>query len=635
MADRPASCSQAVSLPDPADRVWDVLVRFDDSRLYGDMTADIVPSGSSGFKGTVSIRDASLRLSAKPYDIKMNSDGLRIGIRVKPAGQICTVLAACSCSDSAPFQMDRNDLNDFLSSLEKILREEYPLPSDDTETEDVTFPGTIPSPADETSPETVPSPADEASAETVPSPEEETIPEAVPSPADEAVQEKSSSSADEAPQQEELSESEEPAPVSIISELPPAAPTITRPDRKKKKRTHRKHTAAKTGKKAVRKAAVLLLIAAVLVSAVFIIKKLADSRQPDTSPGQEGYNGSDQVSVSSALSVRPGDSRSEVEALLGSPSSSEADRSIYCSSDSSGYGTPAVAVQVIYEDGKASMITVLDLERGSAVGEVTGQSLAGASSPDELDGLAGTSPSMIRSFRKDGETVTEYHYGYLDPHMNFSPFWKGQLWAEERSGGITDWGTGYAYDGIDPLFHSSMTGAVLAQYDSFDDYLSDFLGYRFCLGFRSQPGRDESMELIPSLSQSGQIDETTLYEGSSSELLDDESPVWAYTMGFGKRGDFVLFSVVNRRLWQKENMLNVSALQVIRSGMPFSEAVRCMRILPSMIYIDYSYITFGFGRYRPESDVLTEQFEFCLRFTLTDGVLESVYDNTGTHLDID
>ena len=219
--------------------------------------------------------------------------------------------------------------------------------------------------------------------------------------------------------------------------------------------------------------------------------------------------------------------------------------------------------------------------------------------------------------------------------MNFSPYWKGQLWAASVSGGITECGTGYAYDGTDPLFHSEMTGPLLAQYSSFDDYLSDFLGLQFCLRMRSQPGREEALKAIPSLSESGNADETTLYRGTSAEMTDDGSPVWAYTMGFGKRGDFVLFSAVNRRLWQKEGMLNASALGSIRSGMPFTEAMRCMRVLPSMVYIDYSYITFGFGRYLQDSDVLTEQFEFCLRFTLTDDILESVYDNTGTHLDLD
>ena len=64
MADRPVNFSQAVTLPDPADRVWDILLRFDDRRLYGGMSVDVTPSGNAGYKGTVSANGALLRLSA-------------------------------------------------------------------------------------------------------------------------------------------------------------------------------------------------------------------------------------------------------------------------------------------------------------------------------------------------------------------------------------------------------------------------------------------------------------------------------------------------------------------------------------------------------------------------------------------
>ena len=69
--------------------------------------------------------------------------------------------------------------------------------------------------------------------------------------------------------------------------------------------------------------------------------------------------------------------------------------------------------------------------------------------------------------------------------------------------------------------------------------------------------------------------------------------------------------------------------------MSFYEALGCMDILPSMIYLDHSYITMGFGQILPDTDILTEQFEFCIRFSLTDDVVESIYDNTGTQLVID
>ena len=700
MSERAVSYSQAVSLPDPADRVWDILLRFDEPRLYGDITADIEPSGPSSYKGTVFFGDTELQLSAKPYDIKMSSDGLRIGFRVKPAGQICTVLAACSCSDDSPHRMDRSDLTDLLTALETILREEYPLPSDEPEAEDLTPPDEPDVPEELPLSEDLSAPEVKPEAETVPTAQELSVPEE-PSSDDEqpvtedlsltedlSVPEKESETetvptaqelsvpeepvpAEELPAAEDLSLTEEVSPpeedpraetVHASQELPAPAEPVTAeeqpvpeipqsevrettvrieetlpvpPSSSRRKRRSRHHSGKrherKSGKKTGKIAAALLLIALAVVSAVFVIKYLG---KPGTPSVPETNTGSESVTLQSALSARPGDSRSEIEALLGSPSSSEGGISVYRSSSLTDYGTPSVAVQVVYEGEKASRITVLDLERASAVGEVTGEDLSGASSAEELDGLAGTTPSMIRSYLQGGDTVTEHHYGYLDPRMNFSPLWKGQLWASSVSGSIKECGTGYAYDGIDPLFHSEMTGTVLAQYSSYDDYLSDFMGFIFCLGMRSQPGRDETMTVIPSLTESGNADETTLYRGTSDELMDDGQPVWAYTMGFGTRGDFVLFSAVNRRLWEKEGMLNASAQNAVHSGMPFTEAMRCMRILPSMIYIDYSYITLGFGRHLQDTDVLTEQFEFCLRFTLTDNILESVYDNTGTHLDM-
>lgn len=569
MADRPVNFSQAVTLPDPADRVWDILLRFDDRRLYGGMSVDVTPSGNTGYKGTVSANGALLRLSAKPYDIKISCEGIRIGIRVKPAGQICTVLAACSCSDSAPFMISQADLEDFLSCLERILREEYPIPAPD---DDVSSNPAEGLPAGGTSDES-----------------------------QDAVTITAENGTD--------SSSDVEASVNSVY--------------KKQRR------------KSIWIATAVLILAA---SVFFLFPYISDvlrSRKTDPSPQQEKYGGNELVSVSSALSVLPGTERSAVEAALGTPSAAEGDRAVYFSSSSTVYGTPAVAVQVIYESEKASQITVLDLKRASEVGEVTGSSFADAAFPEDLDSLAGTSPSMIRSYLRDGDTVMEYHYGYLDPHMNFSPLWKGQLWAREISGVITEWGSGYSYDGIDPLFHSDMTGSVLSQYDGFDEYLSDLFGFRYCLDFRSQPGYAQALEMMPSLTESTHVDETTLYNGQSPDLLLDGSPVWTYTMGFGMRGDFVLFSAVNRRLWHKEGMLDASSLSVIRSGMPYTEAMRCMRILPTMVYIDYSYMTLGFGRFLQDTDVLTEQFEFCLRFTLSDGILESIHDNTGTHLDIE
>jgi hypothetical protein len=54
-----------------------------------------------------------------------------------------------------------------------------------------------------------------------------------------------------------------------------------------------------------------------------------------------------------------------------------------------------------------------------------------------------------------------------------------------------------------------------------------------------------------------------------------------------------------------------------------------------MIYIDHSYITLGYGKMLRDTNVLTEQFEFCVRLSLTDNIVESIYDNTGKQIIID
>lgn len=383
--------------------------------------------------------------------------------------------------------------------------------------------------------------------------------------------------------------------------------------------------------------AVLILLAALAAAGVFLtMLGLRDTRSSSAVPViYDGPYGSDRISVDSAVLLEPGLSRSAVESSLGQRSEGTKARSVYLSSDVTEYGTPSVAVQVIYDGDTASEISILDLSQASSVGRVTGTALSPASSMEELEQQAGTKVSLVRIYDENGITVREYHFGYIDPLFNFSPSWEGQLWAKIGSDGSFTSGTGYRYDGSDPLFHSRLSDVSGYQYDSFDDYMDDFKGYLFCLRFKAQPDRYMSTLMIPDLAFSRQVDETSLYDGSSSFRLADGSPVWAYTAGFGIRGDLVLFSAVNRRLWQKEDQLNGTSCASVRSGMASSEALYCMGILPSMVYIDHSYITLGFGRLLPDTDVLTEQFEFCIRFSITDDVVESIYDNTGTQLVID
>ena len=50
--------------------------------------------------------------------------------------------------------------------------------------------------------------------------------------------------------------------------------------------------------------------------------------------------------------------------------------------------------------------------------------------------------------------------------------------------------------------------------------------------------------------------------------------------------------------------------------------------IPNMVYVDYSYITVGFGAYREDAKYLSEQFELMAVVDLNTWTVETVYDNT-------
>ena len=551
MAENAVNFSRFTSFDLPAGEVWNALIRFDDMDLYRWDTHKIRLSNGGTFSGSVSVRGIPFRLNASPYDIRINSQNVRMGIRIKPTGAGCSVIVACASPDGSG-GISESDVESFLARLRTVLHAD-------------------------------PEPSAEVSAEG----------------------------------------SAEPAPVG--------KKTVSAGKTKKRQKSHEGKASA-FASAALYVLLLILFAAGIVTSFIGAGDRRSDSELPLISAR---YKTSDKVTLDEALSLEPGATRSSVESSLGKGTGDSKACVLYLSSDTTEYGTPSVAVQVIYDGNSAAAINVLDLEHSSRIGSVTGDHLSPSSSLAELEQQAGAKVSLIRSYTENGITYREYHFGYMDPLFNFSPSWEGELWARTGSDGSFISGRGYRYDGADPLFHSDPAKIAAAQYDSFDEYMNDFRGYRFCLGFRDQPDRYAAVSLIPDLEISEHIDETSLYNGSSSSLLDDGSPVWSYTAGFGTRGDMVLFSAVNRRLWKKDNQLTGTDYSDVRSGMSFYEALGCMDILPSMIYIDHSYITMGFGQILPDTDILTEQFEFCIRFSLTDDVVESIYDNTGTQLVID
>ena len=47
-----------------------------------------------------------------------------------------------------------------------------------------------------------------------------------------------------------------------------------------------------------------------------------------------------------------------------------------------------------------------------------------------------------------------------------------------------------------------------------------------------------------------------------------------------------------------------------------------------MVYVDYTYVTLGFGKFNPEAESLYEQFEFMAVIDMDTQMVETVYDNT-------
>ena len=578
MSESTVNYSRVASFDVPADKVWDVLLRLDDSKLYRWEGQKIRATGDRSCSGTVLFLGSYYRLNAAPYDIRLSSTDSRLGLRVKPAETGCNLIVACAVPASSP--MKDSDLDAFLDRIARALR---------------TGSGSAAAPVRPVTAETAAAPAATRPSSKTPAAE----------------------TSEPAGRERTVRRTAQKQTVSSAEEEPGREPQRSRSG-------------------SVASFLTLLLLFALIAAGIFFaVSSLRNGKAPSEMPViSDQIKGSSSVTLDAALSLDPGDSRSSIESVLGKSTSGTKESSVYLSSDRTAYGTPSVAVQVIYDGNTSQKITVLDLAQASSIGLVTGSSLS-AGSPEELQEQAGTKVSMVRSYSENGVTYREYHFGYLDPKYNFSSAWSGQLWARTGSDGSFRSGSGYAYDGSDPAFHSSLPGDTDRQYDDFDAYMADFNSYLSCLRFRDKPSRSEALDIIPSLALSQQIDETALYNGTSEWKKENGDPAWAYTAGFGMRGDFVMFSAVNTRIWDREDQLKASDYTTVRSGMTFTEVTSAMKILPTMIYIDHSYITLGYGKMLGNTNVLTEQFEFCVRLSLTDSITESIYDNTGTQIIID
>ena len=538
-----------------APQMWALLTDFGCDALYHEgMHAALVPAGENSFDGMLSINGTAFDASYTPYDIRLTNAEMRLGLRIQPAPDGCTVMLVSSAAQTAQLQADDSVLQGFLQKLALLCENRQ-------------------APAFEQAPET------------------------------------------EAPAQ-------------------PEAP------------------AAKRRPRIGRILAAVLLILTLRAGAVamLLMQHRTPAGKPAYTPTQttEIAGGSDKVAMDTALTLTAGMTRSEVEAVLGKPASTAGDTALYISRLPNSYGDAAVQVQVVYENKVAQRISALDLTAATAIGAVQTAALSPDMGSDSaaFAAQAGCGVSLYRSFlAEDGSAVKEYHFGYMDPKANFSAQWQGELWARvaadgsvQPGKGFSFGGSGYRYNGSDPLFCSTLAGPPFAaQYSSFDDYLADFEVYRLCMEVMDiHYSRGDLSAILGGMTEVSLFDDITLHQAvSSATLADGVTPAWSFTAGTNIRGEFALLSAVNMRLWQQPSSLSERDLSAIDMGTGYTELLQTLGMMPSSIYIDRSYLVLGFGRYNAESTTQFEQFEYMVQLQQSDLTVSRVYNNTDMQLVID
>ena len=195
---------------------------------------------------------------------------------------------------------------------------------------------------------------------------------------------------------------------------------------------------------------------------------------------------------------------------------------------------------------------------------------------------------------------------------------------------------GVRFDGQDPLYMSSLDDSKLATiYSSFNDYLDDYYEFNKCLLMQNHYSRGDMKQIVSGMERVS-AGETEVYRANSSCLLSDGvTPAWNYTIGIGARGTFMYFFGVNTRNWRKADLLKDVDIRSIDVGMNWNDLLASVGQIPNMVYVDYSYITVGFGAYREDAQYMSEQFELMAVIDLETWTVETVYDNTDREIIIE
>ena len=599
-----------------AAQVWKLLNNFGNKQLYSNnMHANLAPDEAGGWSGTFTIGSARFRAVYRPYDIRLTSQDIKIGLSLQPQREGCIAMAVATHGENAPFIVTDYELLQFLSSLKscagEIIRDADLLVADNKRSAEVLAQKRAA--AQQTHSVKTSSPVKTAA----PSASSVRTSSSAPRSEEQAPKKVFSARAAEAAERHGKTAAKKTSAEDVSG--------LYREQREKKTKVRKNRN---IGKKLILALMALVAVLAV-VWGVKTVRKLFPGSGPESETVNEG--GSRGVTVSNGLNLSLGITQSQIERTFGKPVSQSNGVCRYESSSLTSYGMPSCVIQVEYSGQLADKVTILDLEEASKVGAIQNMapSFNAETSLSELVEQVGTVPSMVRLYSQDAVQVTEYHFGHVDPKANLSPVWKGELICTQRSDGSYQTSYGFSFDGQDPLFVSSLEGTPLAAvYSSFDDYLADYYEFRKCLLTQNHYSRGDMQQIIPGMERVS-TGETEIYRANSACLLEDGvTPAWNYTIGIGARGTFMYFFGVNTRNWKKADLLKDVDLKSIDVGMNWNDLLASVGQIPNMVYVDYSYITVGFGAYREDAQYLSEQFELMAVVDLNTWTVETVYDNT-------
>ena len=561
----------------PADQVWDLLMNFGDKQLYSpNMNAILMPDDKGGLSGTFVIGQTSFRATFHPYDIRLTSENIRIGISIQPQEKGCLVMSVATHRENPPFVVSHFELLQFLSKLKSVAGE---LVRDS----DILHTSTE---------------------------EKVTVPERHPG---------EQPSVTMAPQGTTTKRTESPEPARAKKETKP-----------------RKQKTANKG--VFMKALAAFLLVVVLFAGMswvyrFAKKLLTSKREQET--GIAG--GSTSVTYNNGVALSVGVTRAQVERVLGKPASTDGNKSIYVNKEANAYGDPKCKILVSYDRDVADNIQVLDLENATKVGAIQGVELSvGADTGiGSIIEQLGVGPSLVRYYSDDEGSISEYHFGHMDPKGNFSPVWNGELWVTQRDNGQPTVHYGYSYDGSDPLYVADLNETRLGTiYANYDDYLNDYYEYRKCLLMKNRYSRGDCDAILGGMTPAEPGD-ITRYHAFSNCTLTDGTPAWNYTVGISSNGGFSHFSGVNMRTWKTPGQLEGVSIDGLGVGMNERDLLASVGVLPTMIYIDNTYILYGFGCFQEQAGSQTEQFEVMARINMKTGQVEDFFDNTQKTIVID